>query len=234
MLNPNIKIHKAYKKYGDAWGELYRYGFRGRLRKFKILDVLGKRPQYNNRYFQFTFYVGGFGFIRRRKTKYGQAFVQKQHIKFLYGSAQEKVFRKKWKKAKNLRNINAIIPSFFNILESSLFMILLRSNLAVNFIDAAALVSTSAITINNSLKINASPYHRVSNFSTVRILFPTVFERAYRFLLKKRFYKFLPPVSYLDVDYKTFSIYYRGVDNRNLPYFTFKFNFNKLFNVYYV
>lgn len=234
MLKPNIRIHKVYKKYGDVWGELYRYGFKYRLKLLKTLDSLGKRPQYNNRYFQFTFYVGGFGFTRRRKTKYGQALIQKQQIKFFYGASSENSFRRKWKKAKNLRTVNSIIPSFINLLEQSLFIILIRSNLCLNVKDSFAIIkSQRVILINSSVEIVATPYKKINSSSILKVVLPISFRRIFRFLLKRRFHKFLPSVKHLDVDYKTFSIFVRKIDSKSLPYYPFKSNFSKLFNIYY-
>src|SRR5687768_11345936 len=127
--------YKYLRFFGDVWGEMFRAP-KVMARFTPPLDAFSNRFKFkmNARYYRLSYYVGRFGVIRRRKTRYGQGFVQKQRLKLFYGWLPEKRFRFYWHRS--LRHKNFVLGRFLHFLESRLDIALVRSNFAFNLLHA--------------------------------------------------------------------------------------------------
>ena len=156
--------NKTYRKYGDIWGEIYRLP-RKFTRRFRHFDLYGRRQKNNSIYYRFTFYVGRFGFVRRRKTRYGRAFDDKQKLKIFYCFLGEAYMRQYWSRSLG-RGRNAIFY-FCHLLESRLDSLALRCNFAFNSHHAKTIVELGLVSVNG--RPATRPSFQIKRYDLVQI-----------------------------------------------------------------
>jgi ribosomal protein S4 len=216
--------NKIYKKYGDIWGELFRLR-RPYVNQYRAFDIYGRRPKNNSLYYRFSFYVGRFGVVRRRKTRYGKAFADKQKLKLFYNNIPESHIRFKW--AKSLKYKDHAMFKFFHYLESRLDVLLLRANYVFNIKQGESLVKSGSIVLNGKIMLDNT--YMVQPFQIIKVNVHNKILSFFRRLLLQK-YKMFPLPTYLKVDYKTSTILYTGVDS--IPFYPFKIAANKLRVIY--
>jgi ribosomal protein S4 len=218
--------NKIYRKYGDIWGELFRLPRRF-LRRKRSADIYGRRPMNNELFYRFTFYVGRFGFTRRRKTRYGRAFVDKQKLKLYYGSVREAYVRRFW--SQSLSSRSPALFYFCHLLESRLESIVMRCNYGFNGPQCARIVERGLVEVNG--RVVTRPSYQAPMQSIIRLRGSVRFAKFYRRLLRRR-YKFFPPPGYLLVDYSTLIAIYRGVNSK--PFYPISLRVERLNHIYHV
>jgi len=217
--------NKIYKKYGDMWGELFRIR-RKSARFYRTIDIYGKRPKNNRLYYRFSFYVGRFGVVRRRKTRYGKAFADKQKLKIFYNDAKESEIRFKW--MKSLKYKGHAMFKFFHYMESRLDNLIYRANYVANMKQAQAMIEGGCVEVNG--KIMYDKAYMVGSFQFVKLNIGGVMPTIIRRLIYRKF-KMFPLPSYIDVDYSSSVILYLGVNS--MPHYPFRFTASRLRTIYH-
>jgi ribosomal protein S4 len=218
--------NKIYRKYGDIWGELFRMPRRF-LRRKRPADVYGRRQKNNDAFYRFTFYVGRFGFTRRRKTRYGRAFVDKQKLKLFYGSIREAYVRRYW--SQSLSSQGPALFAFCHLLESRLDSIVMRSNYGFNGNQCKRIIESGLVRIDGFPVLR--PSYQIKAFSFVSFYGGRRMAKFYRRLLRRR-YRLFPIPSHLLIDYSNFTLLYRGVDAK--PFFPISLQVGRLNHIYHV
>lgn len=219
--------YKLIKNRGDVWGELFRVPNDFAI-GYSMFDAYAykRKLQKNSRYYKFTFYVGGFGNIFRRKTKYGKAFLEKQRLKLFYGDLSDKHLRYLWKIA--YQRFGNTHGNFLHFMESLAHVAVYRANFAFNVREAKTLVEEGFFEINGK-QINK--VKRLHNLDILRPYYSTILLDFYKKLLELNF-KFFPTPVHLLPNYKALAVCYIGFGDK-IPYYPVKTDLDKVGYIYY-
>lgn len=217
--------NKIYKKYGDIWGELFRMPAAS-LRKRRATDVFGKRQKNNTTFYKFSFYVGRFGFTKRKKTNYGQAFIFKQKLKIFYGFVREAYMRRYW--SRSLSASTNSVFTFCHYFESRLEIIVFRANYTFNPFQSRELIEAGFVTVNG--RVETRPFYSVRQFDVIQIRTGPSVTQFLTTLVEKEFIP-LPACEHLAIDYSTNSIVYLGINK--IPNYPMEMDVESLENVYH-
>ena len=220
--------NKVYRKYGDIWGELFRLPRHcPHARSFRTVDIYGRRPKNNAAYYRFTFYVGKFGFIRRRKTRYGKAFADKQKLKLFYSYIKETYLRQYW--AKSIIRDRQSLFYFSQLLESRLDSLALRCNFAFNSRHARTIVETGLISVNGRT-VN-QPYLHINLYDLVRLNVSGEILHDFIDRMLGMRYKLFPLPDYFIFSYRTLALLM--IDVKVNPFFPFSAKLERLRYLYH-
>jgi hypothetical protein len=219
--------YKQIKNRGDVWGEIFHIP-NSFAKGYSMLDAYAykRKLQKNNRYYKFTFYVGGFGNVFRRKTKYGKAFIEKQRLKLFYGDLSDKHLRYLWKIAYN--RYGNTHGNFLHFMESLIHVAVYRANYAFNVKEAKELVEAGFFEINGK---QITKVRRLGELDTFRPYYWKILLDFYKSLMDMKF-KFFPPPVHLIPNYRTLTFCYIGFRDK-VPYYPVKTDLNKVGYIYY-
>jgi ribosomal protein S4 len=222
------KIRYRFKflgTYGDIWGEIFRLPSQGALH-VQRLDIIGKRAANNARYFRFSPYVGKFGSVRRKKTNYGRAFMEKQKLRFYYNYPTEKLFRAIFKKART--NAKDLALNYTHLLEQRLDAVVLSSNLVFNIRQARKFVEAGLVKVND--RVITKHTFRVPAYSLITFTRKEILQKLLLYFLQKGF-RLFPPSSHFYFHYESLTLIY-SYPKAQAQYF-FDMNPNRLWIVYH-
>lgn len=218
---------KLIKHRGDVWGEMFRTPLSS-AKYNSNLDAYAyiRKLQRNIRYYKFTFYVGGFGHVTRRKTRYGKAFLEKQRMKLFYGSLKDKRLRYLWKLAAH--KFGNTQGKFLHYMESLVHVAVYRANFAFNVHEAKMLVEAGFF------EINGERIFKVKRLKIGDVL--TIYNKAFLLNFLKRLlklgFKFFPAPVHLIPDYRLVGVCYIGFNDK-VPFYPVKTDLNRINQIYY-
>jgi ribosomal protein S4 len=219
---------KQIKHRGDVWGEMFRTP--DQFAKYNAnLDSYGYKYKLmkNARYYKFTFYVGGFGHVTRRKTKYGKAFLEKQRMQLFYGSLPDKQLRFLWKSAAYKLGITEGI--FLHFMESLIHVVAYRANFAFNVQDAKMLVEAGFFEVNSQ---RVTSLRRLKVGDVLTIYHKKYMLKFFKFLLELGF-KFFPAPVHLIPDYRLVGVCYIGFEDGDIPFYPVRTQLQPINQIYY-
>jgi len=218
---------KQIKNRGDVWGEMFRFP-KSFSKAIGVLDSYAFRSkiQRNVRYYKFTFHVGGFGHVTRRKTRYGKAFLEKQRMKLFYGSLTDKQLRILWKTAAN--RFGSTDGAFLHFMESLAHLVVYRANWAFNVRDAKAMVEAGFFCINGQRILKVKRLH-VGDMLTP---YNKEFTKGLVLKFLKMGFRFFPPPVHLLFNYDAMLVYYQGFGDVP-PFYPVKTDLKRINQVYY-